>query len=150
MAYKRNKKNVSKRVTLVLIEIRQKVKIKQHLTLFSTVIQQRGAYIRGGEGGGPYNRMYFFCFQLDGPITGWAYKRGWGGGGGGGGLITRILQYGGRLKKSMYFTAQSAILPSSMKYVPPTLRLTSLIINIRALLVNSDSNCNKKNSKYHF
>ena len=25
--------------------------------------------------------MYFFCFHLDGPITGGAYKRGGGGGG---------------------------------------------------------------------
>ena len=24
---------------------------------------------------GPYNRMYFFCLQVDGPITGGAYKR---------------------------------------------------------------------------
>ena len=29
--------------------------------------------------------MYIFGFQLDGPITGGAYKRGGGGGGGGGG-----------------------------------------------------------------
>ena len=38
--------------------------IKQHLALFSTVIQQRGAYIGmgvgGGGGGAAYNRMYFF------------------------------------------------------------------------------------------
>ena len=27
----------------------------------------------------------FYCFQVDGPITGEAYKRGGGGGGGGGG-----------------------------------------------------------------
>ena len=57
--------------------------IKQHLALFSTVIQQTGAY----------NRNVFYCFQVDGPITGGAYKRGGGGGGGGGGLITGILRY---------------------------------------------------------
>ena len=36
--------------------------------------------------------MYFFFFQVDGPITGRAYQRG-GGGGGGGGLVTGILRY---------------------------------------------------------
>ena len=47
--------------------------MKQHLALFSTVIQQGRAYIRGA-----YNRMYFFCFfQVDG-----AYNRKGGGGGG--------------------------------------------------------------------
>ncbi len=44
----------------------------------STVIRQRGAYIRGGL------IIVFFCFQVDGPRfprTGGAYKRGGGGGG---------------------------------------------------------------------
>ena len=35
-----------------------------------------GAYIREGEGGG-YNRMYFFCFQVVGPINRGTFK--WGG-----------------------------------------------------------------------
>ena len=48
----------------------KKVIIKQHLSLFSTVIQQRGLI-----SGRAYNRMYFFCFQVDGAITGWAYNR---------------------------------------------------------------------------
>jgi len=37
----------------------------------------RGGFISRG-GGGAYNRMYFFCLQVDGPITGGAYKRGGG------------------------------------------------------------------------
>ena len=52
--------------------------IKQHLTLFSTAIQQRETYIRGVLITG------FFCLLVDEPITG-AYKQtgsgGWGGGG---------------------------------------------------------------------
>ena len=52
----------------------------QHLTLFSTVIQQRGAYIRGGLITG-----CIFLFPVDGPITGGGLTSGGGGGGGGGG-----------------------------------------------------------------
>ena len=47
----------------------KKVKIKQHLALFSTVIQERGAYIRGGGGGGAITRCIFFPAR-------WAYNRG--------------------------------------------------------------------------
>ena len=58
--------------------------------MFSTVIRQRGAYISGGVGEA-YNLMYFFRFQVDGPITRRAYKQVVVGGGGGGGVITGIL-----------------------------------------------------------
>ncbi len=60
MDYKRNEKNLLKRATAVLIEI-----IKQHLALFSAVIQQRGAFIRGSL----KPDVFFCCFQLDGPLT---------------------------------------------------------------------------------
>ena len=39
----------------------------------------RGGANIGGGGGGASNRMTFFCFQVDGPITRGAYKRGGGG-----------------------------------------------------------------------
>ena len=53
--------------------------------------QTRGsANIRDGGGGG-YNRMIFFCFQVDGLITRRAYK--WRGLISGGGLITGVLRY---------------------------------------------------------
>ena len=50
-----------------------------------------GVLISGMGGGGGYNRMIFFCFQVDGLITRRAYK--WRGLISGGGLITGVLRY---------------------------------------------------------
>ena len=58
---------------------------KKYLALLSTVIQQRGAYIRR-ERGIISGCIFFFGFHVDGPMTGGAYKRG-------GRLITGILRY---------------------------------------------------------